>query len=122
MRGERSFKLPYVNGKLIVPVMTAIFIYFFWSRIISAFENVRTEGLKEVLFLGFILLAIILSVLTFIRNYSVIPILGVLFCSYLLIEIPAFSWLLFFAWMGLGLLIYFIYGYRKSKLTTSQNP
>jgi hypothetical protein len=33
-----------------------------------------------------------------------------------MIEIPAISWLWFFAWMGLGLVFYALYGSRKSKL------
>jgi hypothetical protein len=33
-----------------------------------------------------------------------------------MVEIPANSWLVFFAWMLLGLLIYFFYGKNKSKL------
>jgi amino acid transporter len=122
MRGNGKFKLPYINGKLIVPLLTALFIYFFRERIVASFQNVRTEGLTEILFLGFVLLAVVLSILSFMRNYSLIPILGVLFCSYLLIEIPAYSWLLFFGWMGLGLLLYFIYGFRKSKLASRNIP
>jgi len=42
----------------------------------------------------------------------------VLCCMYLMIEIPAKSWLVFFGWMAFGLLIYFLYGYRKSKLAS----
>jgi hypothetical protein len=33
-----------------------------------------------------------------------------------MIEIPAVSWLWFFVWMGIGLVIYFLYGKQKSKL------
>jgi len=36
-----------------------------------------------------------------------------------MIEIPTISWLWFFAWMGLGLALYFVYGYRKSKLANT---
>jgi len=64
---------------------------------------------------GFWLLAIVGAILTFIRNYSLIPVLGALCCMYLLIEIPVISWLWFFVWMGIGLLIYSMYGYRKSR-------
>jgi len=35
---------------------------------------------------------------------------------YLMIEIPADSWLVFFMWMAVGLAIYFLYSRRKSKL------
>ena len=111
-----KFKLPYINGKLIVPVMFILFAWFSKDRIVTSLQNFGTENLQEILFIIFILLAAILSVLTFIRNYSLIPILGVLFCSYLLIEIPAISWIYFFIWMAIGLSIYFMYGYRKSRL------
>lgn len=110
------FRLPYINGKYIVPVLTAVFIIIFYERVTSAFTNIANENHQEILFLVFLLLAIIMSVLTFLRNYSVIPVMGVLFCSYLMIEIPAKSWLVFFGWMAVGLLIYFLYGYTNSKL------
>ena len=42
--------------------------------------------------------------------------MGVLSCMYLLIEIPAISWFWFFVWMAVGLVIYFLYGYRNSNL------
>jgi len=116
---QRGFRLPYVNGKIIIPVIYAVFIYFMWGRINAAINNLKVEGLQEILFLVYVLLGLILSVLTFLRNYSLIPIMGVLSCAYLLIEIPAVSWEYFFVWMGIGLLIYFLYGFRKSKLAKS---
>jgi amino acid transporter len=113
---KRGFRLPYINGKLIVPLIVGIFIYFSRGRITENFQNVGKDNLQEMLFLIFILLAIIMAILSFMKKFSLIPIMGVLFCSYLLIEIPAKSWLWFFVWMGIGLIIYFLYGYRKSKL------
>jgi hypothetical protein len=44
---------------------------------------------------------------------------GVLCCMYLMIEIPTKSWMVFFGWMAIGLIIYFLYGYRKSKLANA---
>ena len=118
---KRSFRLPYINGKLIIPAFCAIFIYLSSSRIINAFQNLGKDSLQEILFLIFIVLATIMSILSFIKNLSLIPVLGVLFCAYLLIEIPAVSWLWFFGWMGIGLTIYFLYGYRKSKLAAEES-
>jgi hypothetical protein len=40
-------------------------------------------------------------------------------CLYLMIEIPAKSWTVFFIWMALGLAFYLLYGYRRSKLAAS---
>ncbi|HEX6845726.1 MAG TPA: amino acid permease [Chitinophagaceae bacterium] len=115
-----KFQLPYFNGQILIPLITAIFIFVFRERVQSAFVNIGNENHQEVLFLLFILLAVIMSILTVIKKYSVIPVLGVLFCSYLLIEIPVKSWFVFFGWMAFGLLIYFLYGYRKSKLAVKQ--
>ena len=69
-----------------------------------------------IIFLIFILLGCVMSTLTFVRNLSLIPVMGVLFCSYLLIEIPAVSWIYFVVWLAFGLTIYFSYGYWKSRL------
>jgi basic amino acid/polyamine antiporter, APA family len=114
-----KFRLPYINGRYIVPIMFAGFIYLFRTRTSMAFENVASGNQQEILFLIFLVLGAVISVLTLIRSYSLIPILGVLFCSYLMIEIPTESWIAFFGWMGLGLMIYFAYGYRKSLLAKS---
>jgi basic amino acid/polyamine antiporter, APA family len=120
--GKTGFRLPYWNGRYILPFCYAGFLYLFWQRILDALQNITHEGLEEILFLAFTLLVTILSVATVIRKFSAIPILGVLFCAYLLIEIPAVAWNWFFVWMGIGLVIYFIYGYRKSRLTTRSAP
>lgn len=120
VKEKGQFKLPYINGQFIIPVLTALFIYLFRQRISDAFANISHEGYQEILFLVFVLIAVILSVLTFLRRYSFIPIMGVLTCLYLMIEIPAVSWLWFFAWMALGLIIYFLYGYRNSRLASAK--
>lgn len=113
---NRSFKLPYINGQIIVPALYLIFVIASMGRITDAIKGLGKEGLQEVLFLAYIVLATIVSVLTALKKLSLIPILGVLSCSYLLIEIPAISWIWFFCWMALGLCIYFLYGYSHSKL------
>ncbi|WP_440064281.1 amino acid permease [Streptosporangium sp. OZ121] len=46
-----------------------------------------------------------------------VPILSVLACLYLMLNLPVETWLRFVAWMLLGVLIYFGYGYRHSRLS-----
>jgi APA family basic amino acid/polyamine antiporter len=46
----------------------------------------------------------------------IFPILGVIFCFILMMSLPLETWLRFFAWLGIGLLIYFLYSVRHSKL------
>lgn len=117
--GESRFRLPYINGRWIVPVLFVIFFYGYRERIYSAFVNISHEAHQEILFIIFLLLAAWITIRTFIKKLSLIPVLGMLCCLYLMIEIPAKSWLVFFGWMTLGLIIYFGYGYRKSKLKES---
>jgi len=114
--GSTAFRLPYLNGQFIIPAIVAVFVYFSMNRISDAFANYATEGFQEILFLLFIFIAIVTGVLSFVRKYSVIPVVGALCCLYLMIEIPAISWLWFFVWMGIGLTIYFFYSRRRSKL------
>jgi hypothetical protein len=44
-----------------------------------------------------------------------LPGLGLLCCLYMLSQLGYKNWLYFMGWLVLGLIIYFTYGYRKSK-------
>ncbi len=111
-----KFSIPYLNGKFIVPILLLLFCVLFRTRLRNALTHLASEDQEEVLLLIFLVIAVIISILTFLRSYSVIPVLGVLCCLYLMIEIPPKSWMVFFMWMGIGLIIYLLYGRRKSKL------
>ncbi|MER6828607.1 amino acid permease [Streptosporangium sp. NPDC000563] len=47
----------------------------------------------------------------------VVPVLSVLACVYLMLNLPVETWLRFVVWMLLGILLYFGYGYRHSRLS-----
>ncbi len=64
----------------------------------------------------FWLLMVGLSLLAFVKKYSLIPLLGVSTCLYLLTGMTLNNWLWFSGWLLLGLVIYFLYGYKKSRL------
>ncbi|WP_295124289.1 amino acid permease [uncultured Chitinophaga sp.] len=112
----KRFNLPYINGRFIVPVLLAAFTFFFWDKIVHNFSNLTQDSHQEILFIIFLVLAYLITIFTILKNLSVIPILGMLCCLYLMIEIPVKSWFVFFGWMGFGLVIYFLYGYRNSRL------
>ena len=44
----------------------------------------------------------------------VVPILGAIFCLYLMYGLPGITWLRLLIWLGLGLAIYFLYGARAA--------
>ena len=83
------------------------------SELSKALTAKQTINLSTIIFW---MVCIILSIFTFIKNYSLIPLMGLTTCLYLLTGMSANNWAWFFGWMVLGLILYFMYGYRKSKL------
>ena len=50
-----------------------------------------------------------------------VPILGVIFCGYLMSVLPGLTWMRFFVWLVLGLVIYFVYGRWHSRVSAAAN-
>ena len=50
-----------------------------------------------------------------------VPILAVLAAVYLMLNLPGSTWVRFFVWMAIGLIVYFAYGARRSRLVTDPN-
>jgi basic amino acid/polyamine antiporter, APA family len=48
-----------------------------------------------------------------------VPLLGIASCVYLMAGLPAVTWERFGLWLAVGLVIYFSYGYRRSRLRSS---
>ena len=46
----------------------------------------------------------------------IFPILGVFMCVALMLSLPVMTWIRFVVWLGIGLVIYFLYSVRHSKL------
>jgi basic amino acid/polyamine antiporter, APA family len=118
--GDKTFHLPYINGKWILPALMIVFVYGYRDRITNAIMTF-SDSATQFMFLIFLIIAVGVTVMAFAKNLSLIPLLGMLFCFYLMIEIPPKSWLVFFGWMSIGLLIYFAYGRTKSKLAQNQS-
>ncbi len=50
------------------------------------------------------------------------PILGVILCIALMLSLPVLTWIRFFVWLAIGLLIYFSYSSSHSKLGQGTDP
>jgi amino acid transporter len=59
-----------------------------------------------------------ISIFAYIKKYSLIPLLGLTTCMYLLTGMTSRNWAWFASWLFIGLIIYLLYGYRKSKLAS----
>jgi APA family basic amino acid/polyamine antiporter len=49
----------------------------------------------------------------------VFPVLGFVFCAYNMFSLDAVTWVVFGCWMAAGLVFYFLYGARRSRLATA---
>ena len=121
---ERStkgkFRIPYVNSKFIFPVIIAVatfltiqFVPTFFSNILDFSNGKMATNLPMLVFL---LVCVVMSVLAIVKNLSLIPLLGLVSCCYLLTGMAVSNWMWFGVWLILGLIFYFIYGYKNSKL------
>jgi APA family basic amino acid/polyamine antiporter len=54
--------------------------------------------------------------------FPVLPGLGILLCTYLMLSLPLVTWWRFLGWMGLGLLVYVFYSFRSSRLNRAGAP
>jgi hypothetical protein len=64
----------------------------------------------------FWIVAVIVTVLSFLKSFSLIPVLGLLSCFYLMAQESHTNWYRFLIWLVIGLCIYFTYGYKNSRL------
>jgi APA family basic amino acid/polyamine antiporter len=54
--------------------------------------------------------------------YPLVPILGILTCLLLMFSLPVENWYRLIAWMALGFVVYFLYGYQHSELRKRGEP
>ncbi|MFI2371514.1 amino acid transporter [Streptomyces sp. NPDC018833] len=52
--------------------------------------------------------------------FPVTPLLGFGFCVWMMISLPGVTWAVFGGWMAAGLVFYFLYGLRRSRLATAE--
>ncbi len=57
-----------------------------------------------------------LAVWSWRQNLSLIPLLGLVCCLYMMAELSVWNWIYFTIWLIIGLIIYFSFSYKNSKL------
>ena len=114
---HKKFKIPYVNAKFIAPVLFLVGLVVMWKPFVALFHYTGDhDKLPYFLFIG---LSAVITVLSFLKNLSLIPVLGLISCFYLMTELGYTNWLRFLIWLVIGLVIYFTYSYRHSKLNAA---
>ncbi|MCX2583465.1 amino acid permease [Pedobacter sp. MR22-3] len=64
----------------------------------------------------FLIICVVISYYCITKNLSLIPVLGLISCLYMMCELGISNWIGFGIWLVIGLIVYFAYGYRHSKL------
>lgn len=115
-----KFRIPYINSKFIFPLIvvgSAVLVqYLFPTYFSSSFDFSEGMIATNLPLVVFFLLCIVMSFLTFFKNLSLIPLLGLISCCYLLTGMAVSNWKWFGVWLLIGLVFYFAYGFKNSKL------
>lgn len=115
---KAKFRIPYINSKFIVPVLYITGIVVFWNNFRGLFDfSGGFEIFRDKLpFFLFVFLATALCIASFVKNLSLIPVLGLASCFYLMTELGYTNWLRFSIWLVVGLTVYFFYSRQHSHL------
>jgi amino acid transporter len=125
MEATKGFKVPYIEGKWILPLVIITIIVFIGFN--SGTWNVESllallkpthdtvsywSRLPFYLFMGILVSLVFMG---FRSGLSLIPALGLITCFYLMTELHIMHWVGFSLWMVIGLILYFFYGFKHSK-------
>jgi len=134
------FTVPYINSRYFLPLIwVGIFIVlYYWNPPeLQAFFKSLNPGTSagqastgnsisvfpfqhfirlEFPMLLFVAAAFILSVAGIWKQFSLIPVLGLLTNFYLMAQLGITNWMRFLIWLVVGLVIYFSFGRKHSKL------
>ena len=133
-----KFKTPYINGRYVVPLLYVAVIFFIyhyfkketWDSFFSLEPRLNADGRMDagwalfkhkIPMILFILVATTVAVLSFAKRLSLIPVLGLVTCLYLMAQLGITNWARFVVWLVVGLAIYFLYSHKSSKLNRSGN-
>ncbi|HRR49226.1 MAG TPA: amino acid permease [Bacteroidales bacterium] len=114
---KKGFRVPYYNSKLFLPPIVIIIII---ALICFNLDGLKTffSGYKatNIPMYGFLICASYIVYISVKRSLSLIPVLGLLINMYLITELGIANWMRFLIWLIIGIIIYFTYGIKNSKL------
>lgn len=119
---QGKFHLPFISSKYIFPILIMLSMVVLHNFSKNYFTDILNFNVDEtqltynVSAICFWVITLLLAVGAFIKNWSLIPLMGLVTCLYLLTGMTAMNWAWFGGWLLLGLVVYFLYGYKKSKL------
>ncbi|MBV9217710.1 MAG: amino acid permease [Acidobacteria bacterium] len=129
--GQQRF-VPYINSMILGPVILigafAAAYYLVPEFFTGLFDFTPTADmtstrvfLEKVPYFVFIPFTFVMIILCIWKRLSLIPVLGVMCCTYLMTSLGWTNWLRFAIWLVVGLILYFFYGYWNSKLNNRED-
>jgi basic amino acid/polyamine antiporter, APA family len=118
-RLHKDFRTP-TNGIIIVGIVASVIAAFLPITALAELVNIGTLA-------AFIIVSASIIILRRQRPdlnrpfktplVPLVPILAIIFCSFLVAELPTITHIRFVVWLAIGLFIYYFYGRKKSNLT-----
>ena len=121
-----TFRIPFISSRIFLPLIwigiILISTYFFSNEIYYWFRETNISDWNifkhQIPLLLFWILSSVLTFYAVKNNFSLIPVLGLLTNMYLISQLGITNWLRFLIWLAIGLVIYFAYSHKKSKLNS----
>lgn len=131
-KGTGKFRVPFFDSRLWLPLIWLVVIIILMTtdmndlKSIVNFNRLPGESAWDVIkhkipHFAFIIVAVSVSIAALIKRLSLIPVLGLITNFYLMSQLGITNWLRFLIWLVIGLVIYFSYGARKSRLTLTDH-
>jgi amino acid transporter len=118
---KSKFKIPYMNAGIWVGAAWLIALYLSlpdatsWANWFEGYFAGESKA-DHAIMTSFFIIWLVLGIYSFTHKLSLIPVLGLLVNLYLMTQMGATNWERFLYWCLAGVVIYFAYSYRKSKL------
>ena len=118
---KSKFKIPYINSSYYVGIALLVALILITQSGVNLGEWLQGLYSGEAkadhdIMAGFFLIWAVMAFFSVTKKLSLIPVLGLLVNLYLMTQMGATNWERFLYWCLAGVLIYFGYSYRKSKL------
>jgi basic amino acid/polyamine antiporter, APA family len=119
------FEVPFISSRyIILPLLIILFtvhIRFnrnYWQDFLSFDRNADLfiAIMEKIPMLLFMVASLVVTWFSIRKRLSLIPVLGLLSCLFLMTKLGASNWYRFLIWLGIGLIVYFTFSRKNSNL------